>query len=273
MHGRKATGGHHAYDGPVSDHEPLRTDSCEPDFDDADALRRHRMRRAALAYRLFGAFHWGETGDGHISTRDPERTDCFWLLRYGVPFGAATVADLVLVGPDGTIVDANGNADPSINITAYYIHWPIHEARPDIVCAAHTHTPYGTPWSANAEPFQQIVQEATSFFERHAVYDGEDVNVQSTDGGKRIAVTLGEGHGVILRNHGLLTAGGSVDEAIGWFIMMERVAEVHVKAHRPQPISDEAARTSAAVMAQPQMGWHAFNWALRSRVPDPSVVE
>ena len=77
------------------------------------------------------------------------------------------------------------------------------------------------------------------------MYDGEDVNVQSTDGGKRIAVALGEGRGVILRNHGLLTVGGSVDEAIGWFIMMERVAEVHVKAHRPQPISDEAARTSA----------------------------
>jgi hypothetical protein len=46
-----------------------------------------------------------------------------------------------------------------------------------------------------------------------------------------------------------------------------------VKAHRPQPISDEAARTSASVMAQPPMGWHAFNWALRARVPDPSVVD
>jgi ribulose-5-phosphate 4-epimerase/fuculose-1-phosphate aldolase len=97
--------------------------------------------------------------------------------------------------------------------------------------------------------------------------------VQSTDGGKRIAVALGEGHGVILRNHGLLTVGGTVDEAIGWFIMMERVAEVHVKAHRPRPISDEAARTSARVMAQPQMGWHAFNWALRARLPDLSVVD
>ena len=257
----------------VSSHDPFRADSEEPRFDDAEALRRHRMRRAALAYRLFGAYHWGEQGDGHISARDPERSDCFWLLRYGVPFGAATVRDLVLVGPGGAIVDSNGNVDPGINITAYNIHWPIHEARPDVVCAAHTHTPYGTPWSANAEPFQQIVQEATAFFECHAVYDGEDVNVQSTDGGKRIAVALGEGHGVILRNHGLLTVGGSVDEAIGWFIMMERVAEVHVKAHRPQPISDEAARTSASVMAQPPMGWHAFNWALRARVPDPSVVD
>jgi ribulose-5-phosphate 4-epimerase/fuculose-1-phosphate aldolase len=217
------------------------------------------------------------------------------------------VSDLVLVGPGGAIVDTNGNADPTINISAYNIHSPIHAARPEIVCAAHTHTPYGTPWSANAEAFQQIVQEATAFFERHAVYDGEDVNVQSTDGGKRIAVALGEGHGVILRdhalfddftgvvldieegkrigaalgegkavilrNHGLLTVGGTVDEAIGWFIMMERVAEVHVKAHRPQPIGDEAARTSANVMAQPQMGWHVFNWALRARIPDPRVVD
>jgi ribulose-5-phosphate 4-epimerase/fuculose-1-phosphate aldolase len=270
---RKVTGDRPAYDGPMSSHEPLRTDSGEPVFTDAEALRRHRMRRTALAYRLFGAYHWGEQGDGHISARDPVRSDCFWLLRYGVPFGSATVHDLVLVGPGGEIVDANSNADADINITAYNIHWPIHEARPDVMCAAHVHTPYGTPWSANAEPFQQIVQEATAFFECHAVYDGEDVNVQSTDGGKRIAVAVGEGRGVILRNHGLLTVGGTVDEAIGWFIMMERVAEVHVKAHRPQPISDEAARTSANVMAQPRMGWHAFNWALRSRVPDPSVVD
>ena len=117
------------------------------------------------------------------------------------------------------------------------------------------------------------MQEATAFFERHSVYDGEDVNVQSTDGGKRIAVALGEGHGVILRNHGLLTVGGTVDEAIGWFIMMERVAEVHVKAHRPQPISDEAARTSASVMAQPDDGMARLQLGARARVPDPSVVD
>jgi ribulose-5-phosphate 4-epimerase/fuculose-1-phosphate aldolase len=262
-----------AYDRHVSSHPELCVDSREPDFDDPDEARRHRMRRTALAYRLFGAYRWGEQGDGHISARDPERTDCFWLLRYGVPFGAARIADLVLVGPDGTVVDANGNDRAEINITAYNIHWPIHEARPEAVCAAHTHTPYGTPWSANAEPFLQIVQEATAFHERHAVYDGDDVNVQSTDGGKRIAAALGDGHGVILRNHGLLSVGGSVDEAIGWFVMMERVAEVHVKAHRPQPISDEAARASARVMADPHQGWHAFNWALRARVPDPSVVD
>ena len=77
---------------------------------------------------------------------------------------------------------------------------------------------------------------------------------------------------MILRNHGLLAVGGTVDEAIGWFITMERVAEAHVKAHRPQPISDEAA-ARVREMAQPQMGWHAFNWALRQGLPDLSVVD
>ncbi len=212
---------------------------------------------------------WGEQGDGHISARDPEHDDCFWLLAFGVPFTRATVGDLVLVGPDGTVVDD----DREINITAYNIHWPIHEARPDVVCAAHTHTAYGTPWSANAELFEPICQEATAFFENHGLFDDEDVQVSTVDGGKRIAGALSEHRGVILRNHGLLTVGSSVDEAIGWYIMMERVAEVHVKAHRPKPISADAARTAAREIGDPIQGWQAFNWAIRNRIPDPSVVD
>jgi ribulose-5-phosphate 4-epimerase/fuculose-1-phosphate aldolase len=256
----------------VASHPPLRLDDTEPELTDPDEIRRHRQRRTALAYRLFGALGWGEQGDGHISARDPERADAFWLLRYGVPFREATVHDLVLVGPDGAVIDANGGP-AEINIAAYNIHWPIHEARPDIVCAAHTHTPYGTPWSANALPFSQIVQEATAFHGCHAVYGGEDVHVTSPAGGARIAEALGDGRAVILRNHGNLTVGPSVDEAVGWFIMMERVAEVHVKAHAASPIGDAAAAEAAHVIGDPQTGWHVFNWTLRARVPDPSVVD
>ena len=69
----------------------------EPSFDSIEDLRAYRKRQAALAYRLFGLLNWGLLGDGHITTRDPELTDHFWLLRYGVAFNAATVDDLVLV--------------------------------------------------------------------------------------------------------------------------------------------------------------------------------
>jgi ribulose-5-phosphate 4-epimerase/fuculose-1-phosphate aldolase len=253
----------------VGTHPPLEASSGEPAFADPVLLRAHRKRRLALAYRLFGVLHWGEQGDGHISARDPERTDCFWLLRYGVPFGEATVADLVLVGPHGEVAEGDGD----INMTAYFIHWPIHEARPDVVCAAHTHTPYGTPWSACAEPFSMICQEATAFHASNAVFDDGEVDIQGIDGGKRIAAALDGAKLVILRNHGLLTVGANVDVAVGWYLMAERVAEVHCKAPRPRPIGDGDARRCAAVIGAPDQGWKTFNWSLRARVPDPSVVD
>lgn len=253
----------------MNSHPPLRLDDVEPTIDDASALRSHRQRRLALAYRLFGAMHWGEQGDGHISARDPERTDCFWLLRYGVPFGEATVDDLVLVGPDGSVVDGNGEINPS----AYFIHMPIHDARPEVVCAAHTHTGYGTPWSATGQPFRTICQEAVAFHNDHAVFMDGEVDIQSTDGGKRIAAALGETKLAILRSHGLLTVGTSIDEAIGWYLMAERVSEVHVKAIGADPISDEDAERCRASIADPVQGWKAFNWAIRARVPDATVVD
>lgn len=246
----------------------LRTDT-EPVFDSIDETRLHRRRRCALGYRIFGSLGWGTLGDGHISVRDPELTDHFWLLRYGVPFGAATIDDLVLVGPGGRVVRGTGD----INMTAYYIHGPIHEARPEVVSAVHTHTPYGTPWAANAEPFLPICQEATGFFEDHTVCDDEEVQVMSVEGGKRIAVALGDTKGTILRNHGLLTVGQSVDEAVGWFLLMERVAEVHVKAPNAKPISREAALQARKEIGDPASAWSAFQFALRSKITDPTIVD
>lgn len=250
-------------------HPPLSLSDREPVFTDPAQSRAHRKRRLALAYRLFGVLHWGEQGDGHISARDPERLDCFWLLRYGVPFGSATIDDLVLVGPGGRVVDGHGEINPA----AYYIHGPVHDARPDVVSVAHTHTPYGTPWSACAEPFSMICQEAAAFHRSTAVFDDGEVDILGVDGGKRIAVALGECKLVILRNHGLLTAGTDVDETVGWYLMAERVAEVHCKAPRSRPISDDDAGRTAAVATESSVGWKAFNWSIRSRVPDPSVVE
>ena len=151
-------------------------------------------------------------------------------------------------------------------MTAYFIHAPVHEARPEVVAVAHTHTPYATPWAANVELFRMICQEATAFFEDHAVFDGEEVQVSDFDTGKRIAAALGETKAVLLRNHGPLTVGGSVEEAIGWFLLLERVAEVHVKAYRARPISDEAASVAASEIAHVSNALNAFDYAVMSRL-------
>ena len=234
----------------------------EPRFTTSEELRDHRKRMLVTAYRLFGAFGWGALGDGHITARDPEHTNRMWLIRHGVPFHRATISDLVLVGPDGRVEEGSG----VINMTAYYIHAPVHEARPEVVAVAHTHTPYATPWAANVEPFRMICQEATAFFEDQAIFDGEEVQVKDFDTGKRIAAALGETKAVLLRNHGPLTVGRSVEEAMGWFLLLERVAEVHVKAHRAKPISDEAARMAATDIAHFTTALNAFEYAVMSKV-------
>ncbi len=248
----------------ADDQEPHHLDpaAVEPVIADPAELRDHRKRRLALAYRVFGAMGWGALGDGHISARDPERTDCFWLGRYGVPFRSMTTDDLVLVRPDGD-VEGGGH----INVAAYYIHAPLHEARPDVVAAAHCHTPYGTPFSAAVTKLAPISQEACAFFGDHEIFDDEELNIGSTDGGKRIAATIGKARAAILRNHGLLTVAGSVDAAVGYFLLMERSAEVQVKARGAEPIGAQAARRVHDMFGEGE-AWQAFQWAQRTYVPD-----
>jgi ribulose-5-phosphate 4-epimerase/fuculose-1-phosphate aldolase len=247
----------------------LRSDETEPYESDPGRERARRQRDLAIAYRIFGAKRWGELGDGHISARDPERTDCFWLLRYGVAFAQATVADLVLVQPDGS-VDGAG----AINPAAYHIHWPILAARPELVSAAHVHTPYGTPFSAEARLFEMLIQEATVHLDDQALFDDEEVQILGLDGGKRIAAAMGDARLVILRNHGLLTGGRSVAEAIGLFVTAEHVAEAHLKVRTPRPITGEAAQAAKDNLLAPGSGdlWLRFCFLARTHVPDPAVV-
>ncbi|MFK8025891.1 MAG: class II aldolase/adducin family protein, partial [Ilumatobacter sp.] len=137
-------------------------------------------------------------------------------------------------------------------------------ARPDVVSAAHTHTQFGTPWSANVEPISALSQESCAFVFDQAMFDDEEVEVLSIDGGKRIAAALGDAKLCILRNHGFLTAGTTVESAVGWFVMAERVAEVHVKAPNGRPISAEAAAVAAGTLATEHTGWRLFQWLRRS---------
>ena len=234
-----------------------------------DMIRAARKKQVALGHRLLAAQRWGDLGDGHISARDPERGDCFWLLRLGVSYHLATVADLVLVGPDGDVVEGEG----AINRAAYYIHHPILMARPDLASATHVHTGWGTPFSAEVRPIEPITQEACAFYEDHAIFDDEEVDIQSVDGGKRIAVALGRNRAVILRNHGLLTVGETVDESVGAFVKLEHVAEAHMKAREAKPISPEAARATHEYLTRSGDGRFGF-WSLVARhIEDPSVVD
>ncbi|WP_420638954.1 class II aldolase/adducin family protein [Candidatus Poriferisocius sp.] len=245
-------------------------DAAPSQIDDPEELRLLRQWEVAIGYRIFAALRWGQIGDGHITARDPILTDHFWVLGYGIRFGDATVESLTLVGPNGQGVA--GPVGNGVNFAAYHIHWPILDARPDVVSAAHTHTPFGTAWSANVAPFRAISQESCGFVFDQALYEGENLEISDVGGGEAIARAMGNSRVCILRNHGLLTAGRSPAEAVGWFVAAERVAEVHVKAPDARAVSEEAAKEVEASLYTADMGWRMFQWLARDLVPDPSVV-
>ncbi|MGI9605618.1 MAG: class II aldolase/adducin family protein [Acidimicrobiales bacterium] len=226
--------------------------------------RTRRKREAALGYRIFASYGWGDDGAGHITARDPELLDHMWVLREGVAFRHAAPDELVLIDPDGKIVE--GNDSQGFNITSYNIHHPIHSARPDIVSAAHTHTGYGTPLAALCEPIVMNSQEACAFHDDQAVYLGDNLDVVDRSGGEAIAESLATNKLVLMGNHGMLTVGSSVAAAIGFFVLAERAAEVHMKARSGRIVDAAAASRTGESIGTEYNGWLVFQYLVASRL-------
>src|ERR671926_251302 len=99
-----------------------------PTFDSVEEERLHRKQRLAAAFRLFSRFGFDEGVAGHITARDPELTDHFWVNPFGQNFRHIRVQDLLLVNHEGKVVDGAG----SLNQAAFAIHSSVHAARPDV---------------------------------------------------------------------------------------------------------------------------------------------
>ena len=130
---------------------------------------------------------------------------------FGVHFWQIRVSDLILVNDRGEVIEGNY----PVNTAAFAIHSRVHAARPDVVAAAHAHSMYGKAWSSLGRLLDPITQDACAFYEDHGLFDDYTGVVYETSEGDRIAQALGKRKAVILRNHGLLTVGDSVDEAAG----------------------------------------------------------
>ena len=117
-----------------------------------------------------------------------------------------------------------------LNKAAFAIHSRIHVARPDVVAAAHAHSVYGKTFSAFGKKLDAITQDSCAFYDDHGLFDDYTGVVNETSEGDRIAAALGDKKAAILKNHGLLTVGGSVEEAAWWFISMERCCQSQIMA-------------------------------------------
>lgn len=228
-----------------------------PTFDSVEQERMHRKVRLAAAFRMFSKAGLDEGVAGHITARDPQFPDSYWVNPFGMHFSMIKQSDLVRVNHAGEVVEG-GRA---VNGAAVAIHCAVHAARPDVVAAAHAHGPYGKTLSALPMTVEPLTQDACAFYDDVGVYDTYTGVVLDQEEGRRIGQALGAHKAVILRNHGMLTVGETVDSAAWWFLTLERTAQSQLMAYAagtPRQIGAQEATVTRGQIGFELAGWFQF---------------
>ncbi|HXV22812.1 MAG TPA: class II aldolase/adducin family protein [Alphaproteobacteria bacterium] len=179
----------------------------------------------AACYRLIAQFRMTDLVYTHISARIPG-TEHFLLNPYGLLFEEVSASNLVRIDLEGRVVE---NTPHQVNPAGFTIHSAVHRARPDVHCVLHTHTRAGIAVSCMREGLLPVSQIAMQFYGRLAYHDYEGIALD-LDERDRLARDLGDRKAMILRNHGLLTAGASVPEAFSLMFYLERACEIQIAA-------------------------------------------
>jgi ribulose-5-phosphate 4-epimerase/fuculose-1-phosphate aldolase len=184
----------------------------------------------AALYRLVAHFRMTDHIDTHISARIPGPDHHFLINQYGVLFEHMRASDLVKIDLHGKIIDQDAQGTRMVNEAGFVIHSAIHAARPDLTCVIHTHTAAGIGVSAQAHGLLPISQHALKFYGCLSYHGYEGVALD-LDERPRLVADLGPtNRAMILANHGLLAAGGTVPEAFVEITFLERACQAQIAA-------------------------------------------
>ncbi|THH31137.1 hypothetical protein EUX98_g3044 [Antrodiella citrinella] len=233
-----------------------------PIFEDKLEEREWLKFRLAQAFRIFGHLGYDEGVAGHITMRDNIRPDCFWVNPLGRHFSLIQPGDLLLVDHDGKILPESGPFK-MLNTAAFMIHSQVHLARPDVLCAAHSHSVYGRAFSALGKELDIITQDSCAFYKDHALYASFGGVVLDEEEGKHIAQAIGSKKAAILQNHGILVATKSIEATVHFFIALEKSCRVQLLADAAAAgtgratvkIDDKDAEYTYKVIGSELTGW------------------
>jgi ribulose-5-phosphate 4-epimerase/fuculose-1-phosphate aldolase len=226
-------------------------------FETVEEERVHRKVQLAATFRMFSKAGLDEGVAGHVTARDPEFPDSYWVNPFGMHFSLIKQSDLVRVNHAGEVVEGNR----AVNGAAVAIHCAVHAARPDVIAAAHAHGPYGKTLSSLPMGIEPLTQDACAFYDDFGIYEDFSGVVLDAEEGHRIGRALGAKKAVILRNHGMLTVGETVESAAWWFLTLERTSQSQLMAYAagtPGKIPHEAAAATYATVGGEFAGWFQF---------------
>ena len=183
-------------------------------------------QRLAGAYRILDHLGWTETIYGHITLRVPGPDTHFLINPYGLRYDEVRASNLIKIDLDGNVI---GKSNYPVNRAGFVIHSAIHSAREDAHCVLHTHTVAGMAVAAQSDGLLPVSMPATGFHGRIAYHDYEGPSLE-LDERERLITNLGNKNAMVLRTHGLLTCGSTLEEAFILMFRLQRACEIQVAA-------------------------------------------
>ncbi|KAB0399926.1 hypothetical protein E2I00_001489, partial [Balaenoptera physalus] len=201
-----------------------------PGTDTSSYMKGEKLTRCKLAslYRLADLFGWAHLANTYISVRISKEQDHIIIIPRGLSFSEATASNLVKVNIIGEVVD-QGSTNLKIDHTGFSPHAAIYSTRPDVKCVIHIHTLATAAVSSMKCGILPISQESlilgdVAYYDYQGSLDEQEERIQ-------LQKVLGPSCKVlVLRNHGVVALGETVEEAFHYIFNVQIACEIQVRA-------------------------------------------
>jgi L-fuculose-phosphate aldolase len=165
----------------------------------------------------------GDFTRGHISVRLRDNPKLFYMKPHSVGLDEITMANILTIDLEGNVVAGSARRHSEV-----YIHSEIFKARADVHCVIHTHPTYSVAYSATGHPMRAYSQPGAMFAGEIGVYADTIMLIRSHALGAGVAEALGRHRAVLLKNHGPVVTGKTIEEAVVSSIMLENAAQIQL---------------------------------------------
>jgi len=237
---------------------------------------RHARIQLAAAYRILAQMQMDDLTYTHLSVRLPE-SEAYFIYPFGMLFEEVTASSLLEVSLNGKVLEGR---ESQYNQTGYVIHGNIYKKRPDVNAIFHLHTTAGVAVSAMECGLLPLSQFSFHFYNRLAYHSYDSLTLDNQRQGENLLQDLGLKKAMILRNHGTLTCGTTIQEAFLYMYFLEQACRVQCTALSsgqkviipPREVCEKAAQDVRAF--EPDFGIRDWTSLLRKlEREDPTYKE
>jgi L-ribulose-5-phosphate 4-epimerase len=238
-----------------------------------DALREKLIHAGrVLVDEGQGDYVWG-----HISARLPDNANRFLMKPGCIGVEEMTQDNIITVDIEGERVAGDWPRHNEV-----YIHSEVMRARPDVNCVIHTHPEHAIAFSSLGKPLAAISNDGTMFTAGVPVFSETTDLIVTQERGKAVAKCLGGGNALILRNHGIVAAGRTIEEAVFVAVKLERACRIQMLAEaaggpklfvKEEELADKRKRTNRGDSQSNAFSYLVRRWHLRCGCEVPKAYQ